>query len=392
MIGAFLRKRLHRPEALQLIGRDLIGRRMPALDNRVHLVETVEWILRAQAVGGDPGISAGYSFEDGWVASYPETTGYTIPTLLAFGEYAAQAEVENRALAMADWLIGVQRPEGGFPGHFTDRVNPPVVFNTGQIIFGLLAAHEFSGASRFLEAARRAAAWLIGIQDDDGAWRRFDYLGTVHVYNTRTAWALVELGLLARDRRMIDAGRHNLDWALRRQQPNGWFLDCSFRAGEDPFLHTIAYTTQGLLEAGLRLKEGAWIHAAERACRSVLDHMGADGSIPGTFDRAWHPTARYSCLTGNAQMAVQWLRLYEITGDRAWANGARRALRFLKTLHDCQTRNAAVRGAVKGSHPIWGRYLFGSFPNWAAKFFADALLLDETLQSGAARLSWLRCW
>jgi len=202
----------------------------------------------------------------------------------------------------------------------------------------------------------------------------------------------VELGLRTGETRIVDAGRRNLDWALRQQDPSGWFRDCSFGSGEDPFLHTIAYATQGLLEAGLRLEESAWVSAALTACRMVLDRMGPEGFVPGTFDRAWRPTARYSCLTGNAQMAVQWLRLSQVTGDRSWADGARLALRFLKTLHDCRTSNATVRGAVKGSHPIWGRYLFGSFPNWAAKFFADALLLDETLTAGGARLSLLRCW
>jgi hypothetical protein len=293
---------------------------------------------------------------------------------------------------MADWLIGLQRPEGGFPGHFTDRSNPPVVFNTGQIIFGLLAAHECSGAHRFLDAARRAAEWLIDIQDPDGAWRRFEYRNTVHVYNTRTAWALVELGLATDHTPTLEAGQRNLDWALGRQQANGWFQDCSFRPGEDPFLHTIAYTTQGLLEAGLRLKRTDWAAAAEKTCRIVLERMDAEGSIPGTFDRDWRPTARYSCLTGNAQMAVQWLRLADLTGDGAWIGGGRRALRFLKTLQDCRSGSQVVRGAVKGSHPIWGRYLFGTYPNWAAKFFMDALLLDESLEPGGRRLSWLRCW
>jgi hypothetical protein len=35
-----------------------------------------------------------------------------------------------------------------------------------------------------------------------------------------------------------------------------------------------------------------------------------------------------------------------------------------------------VTGAVAGSSPIWGRYSMFEFPNWAAKFFADALIMD----------------
>jgi hypothetical protein len=35
-----------------------------------------------------------------------------------------------------------------------------------------------------------------------------------------------------------------------------------------------------------------------------------------------------------------------------------------------------VRGAIAGSAPIWGAYSRFEFPNWAAKFFADALMMD----------------
>jgi len=35
-----------------------------------------------------------------------------------------------------------------------------------------------------------------------------------------------------------------------------------------------------------------------------------------------------------------------------------------------------VRGGIAGSWPIWGAYSRFEFPNWAAKFFADALMLN----------------
>ena len=40
------------------------------------------------------------------------------------------------------------------------------------------------------------------------------------------------------------------------------------------------------------------------------------------------------------------------------------------------TENDAVRGAIAGSAPIWGDYSRFEFPNWAAKFYADALMMD----------------
>jgi hypothetical protein len=390
MIRMLWGKRLHRPEALRLMARDLTGWRGPVRETRRHLAEGAEWVLRAQAATPDDGVAGGYSFEDGWIPSYPETTGYLIPTLVAYAEYSGNPEFEKRALAMAEWELAIQDASGGFPGHFVDRENPPVVFNTGQIIFGLLAAHQAAGDERFLTAARRAARWLASVQDGDGAWRRHDYRGAVHSYNARTAWALVELGLGGGDGDALESGTRHLDWVLRQQEDNGWFRHCAFGPAEDPFLHTIAYTTQGLLEAGLHLGRADYVAAAERACRALVDHVRADGFIPGTFDDGWRPTATYSCLTGNAQMAAQWLRLYELRGDAGFRSAADRALRFLKTLQDCDAANPRTRGAVKGSHPIWGRYLFGTYPNWAVKFFMDALLMEERALAGAG--TCIRCW
>jgi len=390
MIARLLRKRLHRPEALRLLVRDVLGRRGPVLDNRRHLEEAAQWILRAQAATPDDGVSGGYSFEDGWIASYPETTGYIIPTLLAYGAYAGAPAYRDYAISMARWELEVQLEGGGFPGHFVDRDHPPVVFNTGQVIFGLVAAFEATQDERFLAAARRAGRWLVSVLDADGVWRRFDYLGQPHSYNARTAWAMVELASITEDEALLMAARRHLDWACAMQRPSGWFDHSSFSAGTPPFLHTIAYTSQGLLEAGLQLKEPRYVAAAEHTCRSLLERIAPGGYVPGTFHPDWRPAAGYSCLTGNAQMSAQWLRFYSVTGDRAFRDGALRVNAFLKSLQDCTTTNFNLRGAVKGSHPIWGGYLFGTYPNWAAKFFMDALLMEEMVQTRPE--ACIRCW
>lgn len=390
MIARLWRERLYRPEALALVARDVAGTYEPVLDTRVHLHEAAAWLARAQDATPDAGVSAGYAFEDGWIASYPETTGYIIPTLLTYAERSGQAVYRERALRMAEWELTLQHEGGGFPGHFVDRAHAPVVFNTGQVIFGLLAAAEATGQARFLDAAGRAGAWLAAVQDPDGAWRRFDYCDTLHSYNSRTAWALVELAQVTGDDALLETGWRNLTWVCAQQSLDGWIEHAGFTGDAPPFLHTIAYASQGLLEAGRRLKEPHLVEAAERTCRAVLRHVRADGWIPGRFDRCWRPVASYSCLTGNAQMAAQWFRLWGLTGELEYLDAARRATRFLRQLQDCRTTNPRIRGAIKASHPVWGGYLFGTYPNWAAKFFLDALLMEDAVLTGDA--TCIRCW
>ena len=38
--------------------------------------------------------------------------------------------------------------------------------------------------------------------------------------------------------------------------------------------------------------------------------------------------------------------------------------------------NAAIRGGIAGSAPIWGSYSRFEYPNWATKFYADALMME----------------
>ncbi len=48
-------------------------------------------------------------------------------------------------------------------------------------------------------------------------------------------------------------------------------------------------------------------------------------------------------------------------------------------LQDINSRFKEIRGAIKGSHPISGIYAPLQYPNWATKFFADALILRISL-------------
>jgi len=46
----------------------------------------------------------------------------------------------------------------------------PAVFNTGQVIFGWLAAFRETGDAVFADAVLRAARFLVDAMDSDGVW------------------------------------------------------------------------------------------------------------------------------------------------------------------------------------------------------------------------------
>ena len=345
----------------------------------------IDWICRAQAVTSDGGISKGYSLLHGrWSPSYPETTGYTIPTLLDAAVALQRPELGTLAVGLADWLRGTRTPEGGV-AHFQQLGQGnarPVVFDTGQALFGWLAAWRETADDVHLQAATKAADWLVSVQSEDGSWVGYQHLDTVKVIDTRVAWPLLEVAQVAPASSYVEAARRNLDWALSQQEANGSFRQAGFRPGQDPFTHTIAYTAEGLLESGLLLDEPRYVTAAEKVARVLLGLQRQDGSLASTYDEEWRPTSPSSCLTGNCQMAIVWLRFFGLSGDSEYLDAARRAVAFVCATQDLHTSHANLRGAIAGSYPIYGLYERLIYPNWAAKFFVDALLALESTAEG----------
>ncbi len=359
-------------------------RTAPITPTHRHLTAALGWIERAHAAAGDGGISKGYDLlRARWVPSYPETTGYTIPTLLNAAVYLQQPGWQTTALRMADYLLEQSTPEGGVV-HWERRGDPPVVFDTGQVIFGWLAAYRLSGERRYLEAAQRAADWLVSIQDESGAWLRHQHLNTPKTIDTRVAWALLELSAQtgARDD-YTQFARRNLDWALQQQEPDGWFRHCAFTPQEPPFTHTLAYTIEGLLHCGLHLKEDRYVEAARHGAEALLRLQRPDGSLAGTYAEGWRPNQTYTCLTGNCQMGIVWLQLYRLQPAPRYLKAARKAIGFVAHTQILEGNGSEIRGGIAGSAPIWGGYERFKYPNWAAKFFVDALLWLSATQDNA---------
>jgi uncharacterized protein YyaL (SSP411 family) len=372
-----------RRQHLRLLARDLLTKGgQPELPSRLHLEAAIDWLCRAQDVRDDcadrGGVAAGWSFEDGWLPSYPETSGYIVETFVAAAEVLGRPELVGRAARVIDWELSIQQSDGAFPGHFGERGSHPVVFNTGQIMHGMLAGYLQLKRDACLESAVRAGHWLARHQDDDGCWRQFEHHAVPHTYNTRGTWALLATGLLAGDAKLVDSAKRHLEWALRQQTNSGWFENNAFTPDRYPFTHTIAYAIRGFIECGALAGDERYVAAAKRAASGVASAQRSDGWLPGTLDRNWQSRVQYACLTGIAQMALCWMRLDQEADSVDFRAAASNAIRYVKRQQCLADADPIVRGGIAGSAPIWGRYSMFEYPNWAAKFFADALMIEMT--------------
>ena len=142
-----------------------------------------------------------------------------------------------------------------------------------------------------------------------------------------------------------------------------------------PVLHTISYTIDGLIETGLNLKEDKYISSAKLAADFLLHKSEITNIMPARFDKKWKEKSNYSCLTGNAQLGIIFLKLYEINNDVRYINAALKLADFLAYTQHLNSIGKFRNGGITGSYPIWGMYCPLKYPSWATKYYIDLLIL-----------------
>lgn len=132
---------------------------------------TLEWVKSAEQPGG--GLAAWRDPDHGWHKSYPEVSGYMIPTLLAYGE-------EKLATRLGKWLITQQQPSGAWLG-IDGKVH---TFDTAAVLEGLKALSYQDGVEGLDDPMERGYQWLVQQHEADAMQR---------VYEART-YGIMELG------------------------------------------------------------------------------------------------------------------------------------------------------------------------------------------------------
>lgn len=376
------------PEAVRAqVVRDHGGQALADVDPDAVLSAALAWLCRAQdqSASADGGVARDFSLRDGWATSYPETTGYIVPTILRHAAISGSANLRDRAARMLAWLMRIQFPSGAIQGGKIDSVPvAAVAFNTGQVLLGLAAGEQVFGTCR--ASLRRAADWLVEIQDPDGCWRKhpspFAMAGE-KTYDMHIAWGLLEAERVEPGRGYATAALANVRWALTHQRENGWFGNCCLSDFSRPLTHTLGYALRGVIEAYRFSGDPVLLAAACKAADGLLTAQRTDGFLPGQLAADWSAAARWACLTGIAQIAHCWLMLFQDTADGRYRDAGFRGNAYVRRTVAVDG-SADTRGAVRGSFPIDGAYCRFAYPSWAAKFLVDSLELEQRIRSDAA--------
>jgi malonyl-CoA O-methyltransferase len=265
--------------------------------------------------------------------SYPEVTGYLIPTLLESGE-------RELAIGLARWLMTLQRGDGGFGGPTEPDESYP--FDTGQVLRGFVAVagvlpeveHSLAraadslingGAVRGLVRPRPESRWMrqYGSQISE----------SIHLYCLPP---LLKAGELLGRPEYVEAAEKSLDYYLTRDE----------RLLEFRFLtHYYGYVLEALVDLNRP-------DLARQGLEPILERQTPEGAIPGVPGAAW------VCSPGALQMAIVGYKL----GLCDFANRT----------FDYMLRLQLPNGGFLGSYGPGAAYARDGEVSWANKFFLDA--------------------
>ena len=353
-----------------------------------HLDITLDWIEKTFNKEGAS--SASFSPIVGWSKPYPETTGYIITTLLNAYSFTKNDKYLHLALRAGRWLLSIQNTNGSFPAglYNANKINSPSVFNTAQIIDGLVELSIFDKNEIWIKSASKSAIWLADGIDDYGTWSTGHYQANYNPsYYSQVVWPMLRVWKLTNQKNIKDKSEKVLTRICNKTSQSGEIKDWGFKPNSHSFTHTIAYTIRGIIESGIILKE--WDKYGTVVEKSIdkfyrLSELN-NGKLPGAFNYGWKADRSYTCLTGNVQIAICLMRYEKLFPDLRLVNESAKLVDFVCLK---QKNDGYIAGAVGGSFPLWGKYMFMRYPNWAAKYHADALMMIiKRLQSEQKKIN-----
>lgn len=277
--------------------------------------------------------------------SYPEVTGYYIPTLIKWG-------YKDLAVSYAKWLCSIQHNDGAW---YNTEGEEPYIFDSAQILKGLIAIRNI--LPEVDEHIIKGCDWILSNMNEEGrlvspqnnAWgdgRTFSEL--IHTYCISP---IRDAGKILGRKDYIDKAEIIVDYYTTKCKSQ--ILDFGLLS------HFYAYVIEAMLDIG---KEDL----AREAMEGISLKQKESGAVPAYKNVDW------ICSTGLFQLAIVWFRLGDVErGNKAFN-------------YACKLQN--VSGGWFGSYLSEDNpnesntYFPNSEISWAVKYFLDALYYKNKAQ------------
>lgn len=266
--------------------------------------------------------------------SYPEVTGYMIPTLLSWGQ-------KDLAIQYSNWLVSIQNEDGSWTDS-SGKVS--YTFDSGQILKGLISILPYN--SHVEKSLLKGCTWLAAQIREDGSISTPDKSSwglpgnkvvseNIHLYCLEV---LKQVGHSYGMQNYLDLVKKSLNHYLNKPNLTEF----------NTLSHFHAYVLEALVDLGEE-------EIARVAMKKIEGYQKSNGSIPAYNDVDW------ICSTAVAQYAVIWFKLGDL-------GPARRAIKYLMGIQNNS-------GGFYGSYGLNSNYFRKQEISWANKYFLDAYYL-----------------
>ena len=285
--------------------------------------------------------------------SYPEVSGYYIPTLLRWG-------FKDLANTYAEWLCSIQHEEGAW---YDTEDMEPYVFDTAQILKGLVAI--YSNKPEVRDNLIKGCDWLLGQITDDGRlvtpskaeWGNDGVCSElIHLYCLSP---LIDAAGLLDKPEYEKAARKVADYYIRNYRNE--ILDFGFLS------HFYSYVMEALCDIGE-------MELVREAMDKMSDMLDEKGYIPAFKDVNW------VCSTGMFQLAITWYKL----GDLGRGN---KALTYAAKLQNESGGWFGSYAVVDNPKPTdkkeYPDYIPDGEISWAVKYYLDAIYFKNKMEADA---------
>lgn len=278
--------------------------------------------------------------------SYPEVTGYYIPTLLRWG-------YKERAISYAKWLCSIQKEDGSW---YDTLDEAPYIFDSAQILKGLLSVRTiYEDKDTIDRAIISGCNWILECMAEDGQL----------ITPTETAWGGVATELIHTYclSPLVEAARvfNKNEYEVAAYKILNYYKTNYYQqiVNFSMLSHFYAYVVEAMLDMGEN-------ELAKQAMLNMEVYQKENGAVPAYNNVDW------VCSTGLFQLALIWYRLGdEQRGNRAFT-------------YACKLQNET--GGWYGSYVSEenacenNNYFPGAEISWAVKYFLDALYYKNLCQ------------
>lgn len=294
--------------------------------------KTIEWIKKYSIPG------EGIAISSSQMISYPEVTGYIIPSLLLCGEKSLATEYGR-------WLASIQNADGSFPN---PNRSGSYAFDTGQVLRGWISL--LPEMPQLEPHIQKACNWLVNNSSAKGRlpvppaisdWSLGDrgFINeSVHLY------ALPPIQTIANlfgDKKLSSFVRHSVSYYLNNCNPLQF-------AQPNMLSHIFCYIQEALFDLGEE-------EAAFKGMSSLAALQHTDRAVPAYFDVKW------VCTPGQLQAAIVWYKLNQFEKSET----------LLKFINEFKNPS----GCFFGSYGFGADYFNSEEISWVAKFYLDAFHL-----------------